>query len=587
MHDLILKNGQIIDCSTGKICQEDIIVQDGVIKTIEPGTEMNARKEIDVRGKYIVPGFIDFHLHVESSLLNPLEFAREAVRHGTTSIFVDPHEIANVCGRKGIDFFLEMSEQLPLDMVVGIPSCVPATHLETAGAEISLSDIEAMLPDRRIYGLAEMMNFPGIINGFGDARQKVDLVFNAGKIVDGHCPGVTGESLKTYLSNGKSDHRIRIMSDHETTSFEEAVEKINLGMFVGLRYGSASRDMERILPDLIKNKISLNRFMLCSDDLDPLELHQNGHIDRIIRRAREIIQDHSDQDLETATITAISLATLNPGNYFSSYFLRHQLPGIGQIKTGMKANIVVLKSLDSLEIDRVIHNGKIVVENKGYNGPRIPYDYSRLMGKLNLGKKLKPDDFRIPLPDHSNMVKVRAIEINPGSILTGEHIMPMTVSHHDLHADPEKDIAKIAVFERHRATDNHALGFVKGLGIKKGALASTIAHDSHNLIVAGMDNDSMARAANHLIENGGGMVAVNEKITYFPLKICGLMSTEKLEDVNREYQQIKDCISRMGSGLDNPFMTLAFMALPVIPKLKITDQGLVDVEQFRFVDLLC
>lgn len=585
MVDLILKNGQVIDVASRKIYRGDVFVSNGIISGIGDGKGLKAKETIDIQGKYISPGFIDFHLHIESSLLNPIEFAREAVKHGTTAIFVDPHEIANVCGRQGIDLFLDLTTHLPLDMSVGIPSCVPATHLETAGAAVSLNDIRDLLSDKRIYGLAEMMNFPGIINGIGDARQKVELAYQAGKIVDGHCPGITGESLKTYIANGKSDGRIRIMSDHETTNLDEAIEKTNLGMVVGLRYGSASKDMDRILPGLINKGIPLDRFLLCSDDLDPLELSKNGHIDRIIRRAVEIIRNHSALDVITATITAISLATLNPGNYFSRYFHRHRLPGIGEIKSGMKANLVVLKTLESLEVDRVIYAGRVVVDNLEYKGSRISYDFSRFMGALNIGKRLEPADFRIQVPENRKSLMVRVIDIVPGSLLTKAGTQPMVVRDLDLPADPEKDIAKIAVFERHRATGRHTIGFVRGLGIKKGAIASTIAHDSHNLIVAGMDNQSMARAANHLIENGGGMVAVNKKIHYFPLKICGLMSTEKLEDVVLEYRQLKTAVAGLGSGLENTFMTLAFLALPVIPKMKITDQGLVDVEQFGFVEL--
>lgn len=586
MVDIILKNGQVIDVKAQKIISGDVFIDNGLIQGIGNGKGQKARKTIDIRGKYVSPGFIDFHLHVESSLLSPLEFAREAAKHGTTAIFVDPHEIANVCGRQGIDLFLDLSENLPMDMAVGIPSCVPATHLETAGAAISLKDIRELVSDKRIFGLAEMMNFPGIINDFGEAREKVDLVYRDGKIVDGHCPGLTGESLKTYLYNGKTDRQIRIMSDHEATSFREALEKSELGMFVGLRYGSASKDLDRILPDLVKNRVPLDHFMLCSDDLDPLELSRSGHVDRIIRRARDIIRDQSNLDSTSATISAISLATLNPGNYFSRYFRRHRLPQMGEIQPGMRANLVVLNSLESLEIDWVVHRGRVVVENREYAGPRVPYDFSRFQGKLNVGRKLAPEDFRIQVPENRDSLKVRIIDIIPNSILTGQYSLSMPVRDHDLQADPGKGLAKIAVFERHRATGRHTVGFVRGLGIQRGALASTIAHDSHNLIVAGMDNTSMARAANHLIENGGGMVAVDdENIHHFPLKICGLMSTEKLEDVIREYQQIKNCIHRMGSNLENTFMTLAFMALPVIPELKITDQGLVDVEQFGFVDL--
>ncbi len=585
MVDLILKNGKIVDVSAKKIYPGDIFIHDGIIVGIDEPAEQNARQVMDISGKYVVPGFIDFHLHIESSLLTPLEFCRAAIRHGTTAVFVDPHEIANVCGRKGIELFLDQSRLVPLDMFIGIPSCVPATHLETSGSQITLSDIRDLISERQIYGLAEMMNFPGIIQDFGDAREKVDLVFNSGKMVDGHCPGLRGDDLKTYISNGKNDGVVRIMSDHETIDFEEAVEKANLGMAVGLRYGSASHDMEKILPGLIRENIDLDRFMLCSDDLDPLDLFQHGHVDRIIRRARDIIMENSRQDLETATVTAISLATLNPGNYFSTYFKLQKMNGMGEIAAGNKANLVVLDSLDSLNINSVIQNGEIKVENGQNRDGQTGYDYKPFFNKVNVGRKLNPDDFTVRAPAATGPIKVKVIDVIPGSIVTGFEKIDFKVVNNEIMADSQQDIAKIGVFERHHGSGSHAIGFVRGLGIRRGAIASTIAHDSHNIIVAGVDDRSMARAVNHLVERGGGMVVVTDKIDHFPLRICGLMSDSPLEVVVKEYTHIRNRARHIGSELNNTFMTMAFLALPVIPKLKITDRGLVDVEKFDFVDL--
>ena len=585
MFDILLRNAKIVDVTAERIFSGDIGIKNDIITDIGDITETNAVKEIDVSGKYLLPGFIDFHLHIESSLLSPLQFCRAACLHGTTAVFVDPHEIANVCGRKGIELFIDQARLVPLDMYIGIPSCVPATHLETSGSKITLEDIRNLIPENRIYGLAEMMNFPGVIHGLGDAREKVDLVFEYGKMVDGHCPGLRGKDLKTYVSNGKNDGIVRIMSDHETGGFKEAVEKAGLGMAVGLRYGSASHDMDNILPDLIRENVNLDRFMLCSDDLDPLDLYQEGHMDRIIKRARDIIMENGSFDLESATIRAVSLATLNTANHYAPYFKLHDLPEMGKVEVGTKANLVALDSLENFNADIVIHNGKIRVENSQYLDKDFDYDYQPFYNKVNLGKSLNPEDLIVTAPPAVESVKVKIIDVIPGSIVTGFRTSEIGVKNNEIMADGRNDIAKIAVFERHHGSGRHAIGFVRGLGIRHGAIASTIAHDSHNIIVAGMDDLSMAKAVNHLVEKGGGMVAVNETIDYFPLSICGLMSDEPLEAVVEGYSRIRERAIQMGSPLNNTFMTMAFLALPVIPKLKITDLGLVDVEKFEFISL--
>jgi len=585
MYDLILKGGNIIDVRSRKIRKGDVLIKNGIIAGIGSSQNEDAKRIIDIQGTSVAPGFIDSHLHVESSMLSPLEFSKEAVKHGTTAIFVDPHEIANVLGRKGIELFLEQSGIVPLDMFVGIPSCVPATQLEDSGASLTVEDVKALIPDKRIFGLAEMMNFPGIIYGLGDAREKVDLVFNAGKIVDGHCPGLTGEDLRKYISNGKDDNKVRIMSDHESINLNEVIEKNNLGMHIALRYGSATKDLERILPGLIKANINLDRFMVCSDDLDPIELYEEGHVDRIIRKARNIIQENSKFSLEAATILAISLATINSSRYFSRFFRLYNYPETGEVAEGKKANLVIFNSLEDIKIDKVVHSGELVVDNGEYVGKHLDYDYSEFTGKVNTGKKFQPDDFKIIAAGYRKSLDAKVIEIVRDSLETKQKILPFIVYDNELRADREKDIAKIAVIERHKATGSYSLGFVEGLGIKKGAIASTVAHDSHNLIVAGVDDESMANATNLLSEKGGGMAVIADKIYYFPLNIGGLMSTSKIEKVVDEYRNIKEATKRVGSSLENTFMTMAFLALPVIPKLKITNRGLVDVDKFELVSL--
>jgi adenine deaminase len=585
MYDLILKEGQMIDVRSKRIFKGEILIKDGVIVGIESGSNKNARKTLDLSGQYVSPGFIESHLHIESSLLNPVEFSKEAVKHGTTAIFVDPHEIANVSGRKGIELFLNQSDLLPLDMFIGIPSCVPATSLESAGASISVEDVKELISDRRVYGLAEMMNFPGIIHGFGDAREKVEIAFNAGKVVDGHCPGVSGEDLRKYITNGHNDNVVRISSDHESTQLDEVIEKHNLGMHLCLRYGSATKDMERILPGLIKAKFNLERFMLCSDDLDSADLCEKGHVDRIIKRARDIICENSTKSLEEATLIAISLAAINPARYFSKALKLNSYPEMGEIAAGRRANIVVLDSLEGLEVDKVIHNGTLVVDNKKYVGRHLDYDYSELLGKVNIGRKFLSNDFKIKVPGEKSHLDVRVIEIIKGSIVTKQSILPFAAYRHELRADPQKDLAKIAVIERHKGTGAFSVGFVKGLGLKRGAIASTVAHDSHNLIVAGVEDECLAKAVNYLAQEGGGIVVVADRISYLPLKIAGLMSTESAESVVKKHEALKDAVKEIGSGLETALMTMSFLALPVIPELRITDKGLVDVNKFKIVSL--
>ena len=584
MFDTVLRNGSIVDVSKSAVYRADLGIKDGVIKEIG-AIRKDAARIFDLAGQLISPGFIDFHIHIESSMLSPLEFSHAAVRHGTTTVMVDPHEIANVCGRDGVRLFLQQADLLPLDMYVGIPSCVPATNMETAGATITLADIRELLPDPRIYGLAEMMNFPGIIFGFGDARERVDLVFESGKLVDGHCPGLRGEELVAYITNGRRDGIIRIMSDHETLTGDEAMEKGSTGIFVGLRYGSATRDMERILPVLIDNHVSLDQYLLCSDDLDPVDLHGDGHMDRIIRAARDIFLKKGKMDLTSASLRAIALATINPGRYLSKFLDLVKKPRIGEIKIGYQANLVVLESLETLNVNRVFLAGNPVVEAREVIHAIPDFDYQSVSGRVNIGRRLGADDFRINAPGPAERVDAKVIEMVTGSLETKLVTVSLPVSGGEVQPIAEEDVARIAVLERHHASGNTALGFVKGLGLRRGALASTVAHDSHNVIVAGIDTAAMAEAVNLLSDRGGGMVVVLDGVEYFPLEIAGLMSTAPIERVIEAHGRLIRAAKRTGSDHHNPFMALAFLALPVIPQLKITDRGLVDVSKFDFVDL--
>ena len=377
------------------------------------------------------------------------------------------------------------------------------------------------------------------------------------------------------------------MNDHETTEVDEAMEKLGAGMHLAIRYGSAEKNLNTLLPGLIKKKADLARCMLCSDDVSVAELSRDGHVDRIIRRARDIFMETAGLDREAASLEAVAMATLNPSRFLKPFYDYHQLPHTGEVAAGFKANLVVLSSLDDLRADRVIRNGVVVAENGRLCSDPGSFDYSGFLKSVNVGKKIEASDFRIEVPGKGDEVMVNVIEVVPHSLITRKVVVPFPVRAGLLVAQPEKDLAKIAVFERHHGTGSRQVAFVQGLGITKNAIASTVAHDSHNLIVAGVDDAAMARAANYLIEHGGGMVVVrDDDVVYFPLQIGGLMSTMDRETVVEQYKSVVAASKMLGMKLENIFMTLSFISLPVIPELKITDRGLVDVEAFDFIGLL-
>ena len=585
--DLILRGGTIVDVVKQRCYLGDILIKDGLIHSVTrtPATAV-AEVSLDIAGQYVIPGFIDPHLHIESSLLSPLEFARTAVRHGTTAVFVDPHEIANVAGRDGIELFLKQAEVAPLDIFIGVPSCVPATSFEDTGAELCLTDIEEFLPHPRVYGLAEMMNFPGIIYDIGEARAKVDSAYNLGKVVDGHAPGVSGRDLALYITNGKDDGTVRIMSDHESRTGEEALEKRQAGMTVAIRYGSATKDLDVILPYLVERGECLDGFMLCSDDLDAEELREHGHVDRIVRRARDILVEHAGLDREQATIQAIAMATLHPARYFSRFFQYHGHAGMGGIAPGKIANLAVLDSLSSLECTTVIKRGTVVWDGSNMEWPKAPCNYGRHLHSVAVKCPPAAADFAVPYDGAGREAAVRVIGAVDGSLTTQNSVLRLPVEDGAIQADTSQDAIKIAVLERHHNTGLRSVGFVSGLGMQRGAVASTVGHDSHNLIVAGVDEQAMARAANHVIEMGGGMaVAVGDEVTALPLPICGLMSIGTVDAVVANYRSLLAAAGRTGTTSRNIFLLLSFLALPVIPHLKITNRGLVDVDAFSPVPL--
>ncbi len=591
MERTVIQGGRIVDFANHRLVRADVRISDGIISAIAPHIPPEAGERIiDAADRIVSPGFIDSHIHIESTMLTPLEFARAASGRGTTGILVDPHEIANVFGREGIRLFLEQARLAPLDMYVGIPSCVPATRLEHGGAAITLGDIHELLADPYVFGLAEMMDFYDIIHGAGEARAKVDTAFESGKLVDGHCPGLSGADLRSYITNGRNDGIVRIMTDHETATPEEALEKLAHGMMLALRYGSAERDLDRILPALVSKGADLSHCMLCSDDLSPWELFTRGHMDRVIARARDLIADASEMDGEAALVAALELATRNPGRHLAPFLRLTGRPPVGEIAEGYGANIVIIGALDDLSAEMVFHRGKLAAVHGRQLVPARVFDYSGYSESVNTGRRFHAADFFLPCPPEASTVTANVIGVMPESILT-RHLkieMPVETSGSGpcISADTPRDIAKIAVIERHHATGNFAVGLVQGLGIRKGAIASTITHDSHNLIVAGMDDESMARAVNFLEDHGGGMAVIcGEERHFLPLEIAGLMSGGPLETVASGYRRIGAAAQGLGTGLENIFAIMSFLALPVIPEIRITDMGLVDVRRFRIIPL--
>lgn len=548
--DLLFKGARLVNVFTGELTADSVAVFDGVV--VGYG-DRPAHETVNLDGTLLCPGFIDAHIHLESTLLLPAEFARAVLPHGTTTVVADPHEIANVCGSAGVQFMLEASEASGLDVYFMAPSCVPATPLETAGAELDAEALQALRRHPRILGLAEVMNFPGVVQGEPDILDK--LGYFRGKIIDGHAPGLGGARLDAYLCTG-------IRSDHECTKLEEAREKLAKGMYIMIREGSQARDLAALAA--LVAPATAERCMLVSDDCDPEDLLTRGHMSRILSRAMDLGMDF---------LTAVRLVTCNPARYFG-------LSLLGAVAPGYQADLVVLSSLRPLKIERVYKKGILVAEAGRCLLPRQEARPEPLGRSMNLAE-VREEDFGIPAQGR----RVRAIRVMPATLLTGEEIVQVKVENGQAVSDPERDLLKIAVMERHLASGRRGLGFVVGFGIRRGALASTVAHDSHNLVVVGASDGEMAVAANTLRELGGGLAVVEDGRVKasLPLPVAGLVSTASLERVASWKKDINKAARDLGSTLAQPFMALSFLALPVIPRLKMTDLGLVDVELFRHV----
>jgi adenine deaminase len=551
--DLLLTNGRVVNVYSGEIVGTDIAIADGMIAGFGPRPATRSRS---LGGRFVTPGFIDAHVHIESAMAVPSEFARAVLPHGTTAIAADPHEIANVLGTAGLDYMLEATADLPLQTFFTLPSCVPATRMETAGAALSAEDLAPYMHHPRIRGLAEMMDFPGTIKGTESTLAKIALAASAGKPVDGHAPGVSGRALEAYRAAG-------VASDHECASRDEALEKLRLGLNIMVREGSGAKNLTDLVP--LITPVNAHRFMWCTDDRHPHDLLTDGHIDAMIRTAIDMGLD---------PFTALRIATLNPAAYFG-------LHEIGALAPGKRADLVVLNDLETVSVDQVYSGGKLVAE-AGQMVPDLAWPASQAVPP-----SMRIDQQKIDLRIRADGACMRVIEIIPDQLVTRAGVDHPTVHDGLAVSDPERDLLKIAVIERHRGTGRTGIGFLRGMGLTQGALASSVAHDAHNIVVVGASDQDMRTAVGKVASMGGGLAVVSagEVRADLALPIAGLMSPDPITAIASRMDALLAAARGLGTSLTDPFMTLAFLALPVIPALKITDHGLVDVNRFAMVPL--
>lgn len=550
--DLLLKNAHVVNVYSGNIHDADVAIHH--TRVVGFG-DYRARRVIDLQGQYLCPGFIDGHVHIESSMLRVSEFARVVVPQGTTSVICDPHEISNVLGLDGIRYILESSKYNPLSVYIMLPSCVPATEMETTGSKLTAEDLDGMWRSDWVLGLAEVMNYPGVI--FRDWQVLNKIKVAADRPIDGHAPGLSGRDLCAYVAAG-------IHSDHECTTAEEAQEKLQLGMHIMIREGTTARNLEALLPVVTPHNAS--RCMFVTDDRHLPDLLNEGHMNFVIRKAIGLGLD---------PMTAIQMATINTARYFG-------LKDKGGIGPGMRADMVVLDDLQDLHIQMVFRGGQLVAKD----GELLPLKEKPKDVTLRSSMNINWDstgDLKLPAAG----TKAKVIGLIPDQIVTESLLEKVKVENGFAVADVERDILKMAVIERHLASGNVGLGFVKGFGIKRGALGSSVAHDSHNLVLIGTNDEDMLLAAHRIERMRGGLAVVAEGrvLASLALSIAGLMSERPFEEVNEDLEAVLDAAHDLGSDLHDPFMTLSFLALPVIPSLKLSDKGLVDVTQFKFVPL--
>jgi adenine deaminase len=548
--DLLLKNARIVNTFIGEIEQADVAIYGDRIAGV--GNYSKAKEIIDLQGRFLAPGLINGHTHIESSMLHPARYVQAVVPRGTLAVVTDLHEIANVCGFEGIKFITNSARKLPLDMLFMAPSCVPATHLETSGARISSKEVKKILAHPKIIGLGEMMNFPGVVSGDEEVLKKIGA--SRGRVIDGHAPGLAGKELNAYLSAG-------IRSDHESTTLEEGKEKLRRGMYLMIREGSSEKNLDALLPLVTDN--TYKRCFFVVDDLSCSDLLREGDIDAVVRKA-------IDRGLEP--VRAIQMATINTAEYFRLY-------DRGGIGPGYIANLITITDLAKLEIDMVLYQGKLVARE---GKPLFPLPPVTL--ELRHTVRIKPPmrkSLRIAAASETYPV----IEIIPGQIVTKKAMEKVKIVDGAAMPDVERDILKLVVVERHRASGNIGLGLVKGFGLKKGALASSVAHDSHNIIAVGTNDFDILKAIEEINRLQGGLVvcANLEILASLPLPIAGLLSPEPLDVVVSQHEIVEKTAASLGNLPPAPFALLSFLALPVIPELRLTDLGLVDVAQFKLL----
>jgi adenine deaminase len=550
--DIVLTGGHVVNVFTGEIEAVDVALAGARVAGVGPG--YHADVVVDLEGSFVVPGLIDAHVHIESSLVTPPQFARAVVPRGTTTVVCDPHEIANVHGLEGVRYMLAASEGLPLTVFVMASSCVPATEMSTSGAELDVHDLLSLKDHPSVLGLAEVMNFPGVILGDPGVLAKLDAFH--GSPVDGHAPGVRGAELNAYVAGGPR-------SDHESTSAEEATEKLRRGLFVFLREASNARNLDALLPAL--TPANRRRVALCTDDRHPPDLLDEGGIDAMLRR---IIESG------LPPVEAIRMATLNAAEYFG-------LSDRGAVAPGRVADLLIVDELETLSI-REVWCGGTPAAREGrplrWELPKAPLPPSPPAAPSVAQEQLRID---------AQWREARAIEVVPDQIVTRERRVTPTVRGSEVVADPGRDLLKIAVVERHQGSGRIAVGLVLGMGLERGAMAGSVAHDHHNVIAVGADDRSLVTVIRAVVAAGGGLAVADgaSVLASLPLPVGGLMSTAPIEEVRADLDRVVSAAHSLGSELDDPFMAMSFLGLEVIPSLKITDRGLVDVDAFRIVDL--
>ncbi len=557
---ILLYGGTVVNVFTGELERANVLFEDGKILGVGDYTPDDADKVEDISGKYVCPGFIDGHIHIESTMLTPVELAKMCMPHGTTSIVADPHEIANVCGVDGIRYMIEASRNLPMNVYFMIPSCVPATPFDETGAVLGAEDIAPLYSEERVIGLAEMMNYPGVLYGDATVHAKLSDARGFGKPIDGHAPFLGGKNLDKYVYYG-------ITSDHECSCEAEAIEKIRKGQWVMIRQGTAARNLTDLI-GLFDEKYS-HRCLLVTDDRHPADLMREGHIDNIIRLAAENGK---------SAVTAIQMATIQAAQRF-------EIKNVGAVAPGYRADILVLDDLERVAVRDVYSSGEKVVDGgkmADIAEPKIDKKLCDIVLNSFHTQPLCAEDFYI----EPKSKKCRVIEIIPGQLITKEAITDINWDKNN-GVDTDRDILKLAVIERHKNTGHKGIGFINGIGLKRGAIASSVSHDSHNIIVIGSNDADMAAAANHIREVGGSVVVVDgEIIADMRLPIAGLMTDRSGAEIAAANERVREAVYALGVPKNiEPFMNMAFVSLTVIPSIKMSTLGLVNVDAWERVPL--